>query len=293
MRAQIGHFSHPTNSTCHPTDSICMHCLAEFCACCCSIAIACALPIGHGHFKVSELIARDFSCDRWRSAALKNAHALCSKRRYALAAAFFLLAGKLSEAVKLCTGKMNDYQLACLVSRLVGGDECSELRSVLQHGRSCTNRWLRVATGVCLRVPTPALLRQLAAAGDANNDAARKERDLAARFGLRWACAQNGGILPFAKLLACAPEAGDGLVVNAGAYHDASARELCQHTALFRRMGARALAAAGLSSLALDELETIPTGEERGSDKPPQQSWVDHAFHFHLCRLTSKQSQQS
>ena len=55
----------------------------------------------------------------------------------------------------------------------------------------------------------------------------------------------------------------------------------------------RALAAAGLSSLALDELETIPTGEERGSDKPPQQSWVDHAFHFHLCRLTSKQSQQS
>ena len=246
------------------------------------------------HLKVSELIARDFSSDRWQRAALKNAHALCSKRRYALAAAFFLLAGKLSEAVKLCTSKMKDYQLACLVSRLVGGDDSSELRSILQYGRLCTNRWLRVATGVCLRLPTSLLVRQLAAiGGDENNDVLCKERELAAHFGLSWACAQDGGVMPFAKLFASTPEnaAGSELAVHTTASRDANTRELQQHIALFKRMSTRALAAAGLSRLALDLLDAVPTEEEKDSDAPLQQSWVDHAFRGHLCRLTSSLSQ--
>ena len=161
------------------------------------------------------------------------------------------------------------------VSRLVGGDDSSELRSILQYGRSCTNRWLRVVTGVCLRLPTSLLVRQLAAiAGDENNDVVRQERELAAHFGLRWACAQDGGIMRFAKVFACTPQsaAGDVLAVDAAASRDTNAPELQQHTALFRRMSTRALAAAGLSRLALDLLDAVPTEEGKDSDAPRQQS---------------------
>ena len=41
--------------------------------------------------KIHELLTRNFSEDRWKTAALKNAHVLKSKQRFELSAAFFIL----------------------------------------------------------------------------------------------------------------------------------------------------------------------------------------------------------
>ena len=47
----------------------------------------------------------NFSEDRWRKAALKNAFALLGKQRFTHAAAFFLLSGSLKDALDICIGK--------------------------------------------------------------------------------------------------------------------------------------------------------------------------------------------
>lgn len=51
--------------------------------------------------KMTQFFANDFSEDRWRKAALKNAYALLGKQRFDHAAAFFLLAGNLRDAVEV------------------------------------------------------------------------------------------------------------------------------------------------------------------------------------------------
>lgn len=51
--------------------------------------------------KMTAFFANDFSQDRWRKAALKNAFALLGKQRFDHAAAFFLLAGSLSDAIEV------------------------------------------------------------------------------------------------------------------------------------------------------------------------------------------------
>lgn len=50
---------------------------------------------------MTEFFQHNFNEDRWRSAALKNAFALLGKQRFHHAAAFFLLSGSLSDAIKV------------------------------------------------------------------------------------------------------------------------------------------------------------------------------------------------
>ena len=51
--------------------------------------------------RLMDFFKNDFSVERWRKAALKNAFDLLGKQRFDHAAAFFLLAGSLHDAVEV------------------------------------------------------------------------------------------------------------------------------------------------------------------------------------------------
>ena len=51
--------------------------------------------------RMSDFFRNDFSTDRWRKAALKNAFDLLGKQRFDHAAGFFLLAGSLNDAIEV------------------------------------------------------------------------------------------------------------------------------------------------------------------------------------------------
>ncbi|KAF6020291.1 Rbcn-3A [Bugula neritina] len=72
--------------------------------------------------KMQKFFKNDFTEDRWRKAALKNAYALLGLQRFLHAAAFFLLAGSLRDAVDICISKLNDLQLAIVISKLYSSD---------------------------------------------------------------------------------------------------------------------------------------------------------------------------
>ena len=72
--------------------------------------------------KMTTFFKNNFAEERWRKAALKNAFALLGKQRFAHAAAFFLLSGSLKDAVEICVNKLNDLQLAMVITRLYDGD---------------------------------------------------------------------------------------------------------------------------------------------------------------------------
>ena len=80
-----------------------------------------------------KLLRNDFSEPRWRTAALKNAYTLLSKRRYEYAAAFFLLAGNLQDAVNVCIHQLQDLQLGIAIARVYDGDESPVLRKLLEE----------------------------------------------------------------------------------------------------------------------------------------------------------------
>lgn len=112
-----------------------------------------------------KFLNNDFNQPRWRTAALKNAFALLSKRRFGAwmvqlhvcipltriseyAAAFFLLGGSLKDAVNVCVKNLSDFQLAVALAR-VGeqGDEGPILRDLLSNTMLPLafkegNRWL-------------------------------------------------------------------------------------------------------------------------------------------------------
>lgn len=50
---------------------------------------------------MTQFFGHNFTEDRWRKAALKNAFALLGKQRFEHSAAFFLLAGHLKDAVEV------------------------------------------------------------------------------------------------------------------------------------------------------------------------------------------------
>lgn len=58
---------------------------------------------------MSQFFARDFTQDRWRKAALKNAYSLLGKQRFDHAAAFFLLAGSLWDAIQVPISSLTDF----------------------------------------------------------------------------------------------------------------------------------------------------------------------------------------
>lgn len=94
-----------------------------------------------------KLLANDFSDPKWQRIALKNAYALLSKRRFRYAAAFFLLADHLEDAVEVCLRQLKDLQLAIAISRVYEGDEGPMVRKVIQDevlsvAAQEGNRWL-------------------------------------------------------------------------------------------------------------------------------------------------------
>ncbi|XP_050306486.1 dmX-like protein 2 isoform X3 [Anthonomus grandis grandis] len=72
--------------------------------------------------RMTDFFSNNFTEDRWRKAALKNAYALLGKQRFEHAAAFFLLAGNLKDAVEICIHKIEDIQMAIIITRLYEGD---------------------------------------------------------------------------------------------------------------------------------------------------------------------------
>ena len=72
--------------------------------------------------KMTAFFKNNFSEDRWRKAALKNAFALLGKQRFTHAAAFFLLSGSLKDAIEICMDKLDDLQLAMVLARLYDGE---------------------------------------------------------------------------------------------------------------------------------------------------------------------------
>ncbi|OCH96047.1 WD repeat-containing protein [Obba rivulosa] len=95
-----------------------------------------------------KFLGNDFSQSRWRTAALKNAFALLSKRRFEYAAAFFLLGGSLKDAVNVCVRNLKDFQLAVALARVVEqGDEGPVMKGILNDtvvpiAFKEGNRWL-------------------------------------------------------------------------------------------------------------------------------------------------------
>ncbi len=89
--------------------------------------------------KMEQFFQNDFSQERWRKAALKNAYALLGKQRFEHAAAFFLLAGSLKDALEVCLSKLQDVQLALVISRLYDGGDMdptpASVRNLLQTVR--------------------------------------------------------------------------------------------------------------------------------------------------------------
>ena len=80
-----------------------------------------------------KFFANDFTQDRWRKAALKNAFALLSKQRFEHAAAFFLLAGQLWDAIEVCLNRLHDLQLALVVTRMYEGDNGEVYNKLLKQ----------------------------------------------------------------------------------------------------------------------------------------------------------------
>ena len=94
-----------------------------------------------------KLLSNNFKESRWKTAALKNAYALLGKRRFEYAAAFFLLAGNLQDAVNVCAHQMQNLQLAIAVARVYDGDDSLVLHSLLEdkvlpQAALEGNRWL-------------------------------------------------------------------------------------------------------------------------------------------------------
>ncbi|XP_056274055.1 dmX-like protein 1 isoform X3 [Pseudoliparis swirei] len=85
--------------------------------------------------KMTEFFRNNFSEDRWRKAALKNAFSLLGKQRFQHSAAFFLLAGSLKDAVEVCIEKLQDLQLALVISRLYESEfeTASTYKKILQR----------------------------------------------------------------------------------------------------------------------------------------------------------------
>ncbi|KAI1362532.1 WD repeat domain-containing protein [Xylaria arbuscula] len=94
-----------------------------------------------------RLLANNFEDPKWKTTALKNAYALLSKRRFEYAAAFFLLADHLQDAVNVCLNQIKDLQLAIAIARVYEGDTGVVLKRLLENEVLAVaaqegNRWL-------------------------------------------------------------------------------------------------------------------------------------------------------
>ncbi|KAJ1978658.1 regulator of (H+)-ATPase in vacuolar membrane [Dimargaris xerosporica] len=79
----------------------------------------------HGHPQCTTMVkflAHDFTEPRWKTAANKNAYVLLGKQKFELAASFFLLAGRLADALNVCVRQLHDPALAILLCRAYEGE---------------------------------------------------------------------------------------------------------------------------------------------------------------------------
>ena len=72
------------------------------------------------NMKMAEFLGHDFTDERWKSAALKNAYVLLGVQRFELAAAFFLLGGCPEDCLQVLLKNVPDWDLALYVARLWG-----------------------------------------------------------------------------------------------------------------------------------------------------------------------------
>ena len=94
-----------------------------------------------------KLLANNFNEPRWKIAALKNAYALLGRHRFEYAAAFFLLAGALQDAVNVCVHQLGDVQLGVTIARVYDGDDGPVLQEligdkILPSAAETGNRWM-------------------------------------------------------------------------------------------------------------------------------------------------------
>ncbi|KAL7308090.1 regulator of (H+)-ATPase in vacuolar membrane, variant 3 [Mucor circinelloides] len=82
---------------------------------------------------MKKFLANDFTDPRWQRAASKNAFALLGKQRFEYAAAFFLLADKLKDAVNVILKNIKDFHLAIAICRVYEGDHSPLLREILEN----------------------------------------------------------------------------------------------------------------------------------------------------------------
>lgn len=82
--------------------------------------------------KILKFLNHDFSDQRWRTAALKNAFILLGKHRYTDAAYFFLLADKVKDCCVTIANKMGDVELAFAISK-VYSDQTEATLSVIEN----------------------------------------------------------------------------------------------------------------------------------------------------------------
>uniref|UniRef100_K3X8Q7 RAVE complex protein Rav1 C-terminal domain-containing protein n=1 Tax=Globisporangium ultimum (strain ATCC 200006 / CBS 805.95 / DAOM BR144) TaxID=431595 RepID=K3X8Q7_GLOUD len=68
--------------------------------------------------RIYELLSNNFAEPRWKNAAIKNAYVLKAKRRYELSTAFFLLGGKVQEAMSVAEHADRSLVLSFLIARL-------------------------------------------------------------------------------------------------------------------------------------------------------------------------------
>ncbi len=83
--------------------------------------------------KLTAFFGNNFAEDSWKNKAQKNAFVLLGKQRFEEAAAFFLLAGQLWDAVEVCMSNLNDFQLAFVIIRLYEGDHGPIYRRFLKE----------------------------------------------------------------------------------------------------------------------------------------------------------------
>lgn len=80
---------------------------------------------------MQDFFKNDFNEDRWSKAAQKNAFALLGKQRFEHAAAFFLLAGKIRDAIQVILHNLEDIQLALLIARLYESEQTNSVTDIL------------------------------------------------------------------------------------------------------------------------------------------------------------------
>jgi hypothetical protein len=83
--------------------------------------------------KTLKILQNDFTEQRWKTAALKNAFALLGRHRFEYAASFFLLGDSLWDAVTVLVRKVKDIPLAIAVARVYEGDDGPAFKRLIEE----------------------------------------------------------------------------------------------------------------------------------------------------------------